>query len=167
MSDKFLENNYVVHVAPLSVIAAGGDMWDGPGGGGTGNFNSDVMSMANADGAVFIAATMVNGTGNASVRICACDDTTPTTTVAVSFRYMAIQAPNTILATGEATSYLTSTAADIVYVFEVDAAKIAEQGYEYVYFNSDEVTNAAVEGSVVGFLTGLRYKEDDIGTQVT
>jgi hypothetical protein len=81
---------------------------------------------------------------------------------------MAIQAPDTIAATGEATSYLTSTGADYVYVFEVDAAKVAEQGYEFVQLHATEVTaNADAEGAVVGFLTGLRYKEDDIGTQVT
>lgn len=164
MSTKFLENNHVVHVTPTAEVASAADLWDGN---AATILNTDVMSMKNADGAVFIVSTSVNGTGNASVRICACDDATPTTTVAVSFRYMAISSPDTILATGEATSYLTSTAADIVYVFEVDAAKVAEQGYEFVYLNADEVTNAAVEGQVVGFLTGLRYKEDDIGTQVT
>jgi len=163
MKTNFLENNHVVHVTPTARVASAADVWDGN---AATQVDTDVLSLANADGAVFIVSTSVNGTGNASVRICACSNTTPTTTVAVSFRYMVIAAPDTIVATGESKAYLTSTAADYVYVFEVDAAKVAEQGYKYVYLNADEVTNAAVEGQIVGFLTGLRYKEDDIGTQV-
>ena len=165
MKTNFLENNHVVHVAPVAQIATTDDLWDGDGAGGTTILNTDVLSLANADGAVFIIPTTVNATGTASVRICACNNTTPSTTVAVSFRYRIISAPDTLVASGEATSYLTSTAADMVYIFEVDAAKVAEQGYEYVYLNADEVAGADTEGAVIGFLTGLRYKEDDIGTQ--
>ena len=158
MKTNFLENNHVVHCVPTASIADASDMW-------AGNADSDVLSLANADGAVFMVVQTV-GTGSASVRICACNNTTPTTTVAVSFRYLDISAPDTVLASGEATSYLLSTGTDIVTIFEVDAAKVAEQGYEYVYLNADEVNAAGdVEGAIIGFLTGLRYKEDDIGTQ--
>jgi len=165
MSTKFLENNHLVHIMPIAHLAAGNDLWGGSSGA---NINSDVMSMKNADGAVFIATIGQGGTGTGSVFICACDDTTPTTTVAVSFRYAKIQAPDTIAAVGEATSYLVSFEDDCVYVFEVDAAKIAEQGYEFVHLHATEVAPAgASEGTIAAFLTGLRYKEDDIGTQVT
>jgi hypothetical protein len=166
MKTNFLERNHVVAVCPVAEVSDAGDLFDGA---GATILNSDVMSLKNADGAVFILAVSANtSNGNASVRICACDTITPTTTVAVSFRYSAISAPDTIMASGEATSYLTSTAGDYVYIFEVDAAKVAEQGYEFVYFNADEVTNGGdSEGALVAFLTGLRYKEDDIGTQVT
>ena len=164
MKTNFLENNHIVHVAPVASITSGADLWGGTVGT---QLDTDVMSLKNADGAVFIIPNTVN-TGAASVFICACDDTTPTTTVAVSFRYARILAPDTIEASGEATSFLTSTGADYVYVFEVDASKVAEQGYEFVQLHATEVTASAdTEGQVVGFLTGLRYKEDDIGTQVT
>ena len=159
MSTKFLENNHVVHCAPTATIAAAEDC-------GNTSMPCDVMSMANADGAVFIHVTMANLGGNSTIFICAADNVTPTTTVAVSFRYQTIQAPNTILATGESVGLLTSTAADIVYVLEVDSAKIAEQGYKYVQCVAEETTATAVDGAIVGFLTGMRYKEDDMGTQV-
>ena len=163
MKTNFLENNHVVHCVPTLSIASASDMWVGNGAATI--VNSDVLSLANADGAVFMVIKNV-GTGSASVRICACNNTTPTTTVAVSFRYLDISAPDTVLASGEATSYLLSTGTDIVTIFEVDAAKVAEQGYEYVYFNADEVGNTDdCEGAIIAFLTGLRYKEDDIGTQ--
>jgi len=164
MKTNFLENNHMVHVAPTASVAAGEDFYDGAAGACV---KTDVVSLANADGAVFILTTMANASGgNSSVYMCACDDTSPTTTVAVSFRYMQVAAPNTIIATGESKDYLTSTAADVVYVFEVDAAKVAEQGYEFLQLVIDEVTNQAVDGALCGFLTGLRYKEDDAGTQV-
>ena len=164
MSDNFLENNHVVHVAPLTVLTSSVDLWGGTVGT---QLDTEVMSLKNADGAVFIIPITQGATGTASVFICACDDVTPTTTVAVSFRYAKIQAPDTIEAVGEATSYLCSFEDDCTYVFEVDASKVAEQGYEFIQLHATEVVAAAVKGHVVGFLTGLRYKEDDIGTQVT
>ena len=159
MKTNFLENNWVVHCAPTSVIANNEDC-------GNTSMPCDVMSLANADGAVFVHVTMANAAGNSTLYVCACDDTTPTTSVVVSFRYMTIQAPDTILATGESKGLLTSTAADIIYVLEVDAAKVAEQGYEYVQLVGLETTATAVDGGIIGWLTGLRYKEDDIGTQI-
>ena len=160
MKTNFLENNWVVHCAPESVIANSEDC-------GNTSMPCDVMSLANADGAVFVHVTMANAAGASTLYICACDDATPTTTVAVSFRYTTITAPDTIAATGESKGLLTSTGADYVYVLEVDAAKVAEQGYGYVQLVGVEATAAAVDGGIIGWLTGLRYKEDDVGTQVT
>ena len=164
MSTKFLENNHVFHAAPLASVTSAISLWEGV---GATEVNGEVMSMKNADGAVWIVPIATYGTGTASVRICACDDVTPSNSVAISFRYTRIDAPDTIAETGEATSYLTSTLTECVYVFEVDAAKVVEQGYEFVTFNSDVVAGADTEGAIIGFLTGLRYKEDDIGTQAT
>lgn len=163
MKTNFLENNHVVHCAPSGVVAKAEDLFEDVN-------NCDVMSLANADGAVFIVVTMEQAAtgGNASLYVLACDNTTPSTTVAVSFRYQTIQAPDTLLAVGESKDLLTSLGQDIIYVLEVDAAKVAEQGYEYVQLQSSlEVTAQAVDGAIFGFLTGLRYKEDDAGTQVT
>ena len=163
MKTNFLELNKVIHCGPAAVIAACEDFFDGA---AAALIATDVISLKNADGAVFIFIQNANAGGNSSIRICACDDNTPTTTVAVSFRYQIIEAPDTIASTGESKALLTSTGADIIYVLEVDAAKVAEQGYEYVYCQSVEVTNNAVDGNMFGFLTGLRYKEDDPGSQV-
>ena len=164
MKTNFLENNHVVHVAPASVVATNADLTDGVGGK---ILLCDVMSLKNADGAVFVCTTSANAGGAITFTVLACDDTSATTTVAVSFRYTTIAAPDTISATGETKGLLTSTGTDFVYVMEVDAAKVAEQGYEFVRLIGTETTDAAAEGGIVGWLTGLRYKEDDIGTQVT
>jgi hypothetical protein len=163
MKTNFLELNKVIHCAPTAVIAGNDDFFDGD---TAALIASDVISLANADGAVFVFIQNANLGGNSSIRICACSNDTPSVTVAVSFRYQIIEAPDTIALAGESKALLTSTGADIIYVLEVDAAKIAEEGYEYVYCQSVEVTNQAVDGAMFGFLTGLRYKEDDPGSQV-
>jgi len=163
MSERFLENNHVVHVATKAVLATNADLSEAVGK----VLDCDVMSLKNADGAVFICTVSANAGGALTFVVAACDDASATTSANISFRYMTIKAPDTIEAVGEATSFLTSIGADYVYVFEVDAAKVAEQGYEFVQLVGTEATDAAAEGAVVGWLTGLRYKEDDIGTQVT
>ena len=165
MKTNFLENNHVVHVAPAAVCAKAEDFGDGAAGANI--VLCDVMSMKNADGAVFICATGPNAGGAVSFRILAASTAAAAATTPVSFRYKTIAAPDTISATGETKALLTSTGADFVYVMEVDAVKVAEQGYEFVQLVGSEETAAAVDGGIVGFLTGLRYKEDDIGTQVT
>lgn len=164
MSTNFLENNHVIHVAPTAVVAAYEDLGDGA---AAGIVLCDVVSMKNADGAVFICTTGPNAGGAISFVMAASSDASATATTAVSFRYKTITAPDTIAATGETKQLLTSTGADYVYVMEVDAAKVAETGYEFLQCVGLQATNAAIDGAIVGFLTGLRYKEDDIGTQVT
>ena len=164
MSTNFLENNHVIHVAPTAVVAAAEDLGDGAAGA---IILCDVVSMKNADGAVFICTTGPNVGGAISFVMAAASTITSTATTPVSFRYKTIQAPDTIAATGETKALASSDGIDYVYVMEVDAAKVAEQGYEFVQLVATEGVDAAMEGGIVGFLTGLRYKEDDIGTQVT
>ena len=164
MSTNFLENNHVVHVAPVAVLATNADLTEGV---GAQIINCDVMSLKNADGAVFICTVSANAGGALSFTINAASTASATATTPVSFRYKTITAPDTIAATGETKELLTSTGADYVYVMEVDAAKVAELGYEFVQCVATEATDNVAEGAIIGFLTGLRYKEDDIGTQVT
>jgi hypothetical protein len=164
MSKSFLENNWVVHVAPTAVIAGADNFYEGTGAASA--IVTDVMSLENADGAVYIMPTLTNASANVSVYMYAASNSVATTTAAISFRYSAISAPDTIYASGETKEYLTSTTGDIVYVFEVDAAKVAEQGYTHVQMVTADVADHEADGAIIGFLTGLRYKEDDIGTQV-
>ena len=164
MSTNFLENNHVIHVAPVASVATNADLGDGAAGA---ILLCDVISLKNADGAVFICTTSANAGGAISFVMAAASTITATATTPVSFRYKTITAPDTIEASGETKELLTSIGTDFVYVMEVDAAKVAETGYEFLQCVGLQATNNAIEGAVVGFLTGLRYKEDDIGTQVT
>ena len=160
MKADFMEKNHVIHVAPSSAIAANEDIYNG-------GIASDVVSLANASGAVFIIAQNANGSGgNATVEVLACSDVTPTTTTAISFLYREITSPNTCGAITETKGFATSTAADMVYVVEVDAQTLAASGYKYCQLRCTEKTNQAVDGGVVGFLTGMKYAQDVPPTQV-
>ena len=139
----FLENNHVIHVAPAAVIAANEDI--GEGAGAASIILCDVVSMKNADGAVFICTTNANAGGAISFAILAASNSAAAATTPISFRYKTITAPDTIVASGETKDLLTSTGADYVYVMEVDAAKVAEQGYEYVQCVGTEQTDAAID----------------------
>lgn len=161
MRADFMQHNHIVHAFPNTVIAANEDIFNG-------NPGSDVISMMNASGAVFIITTNANAGGNATVTVLACTDTTPTTTTPIAFAYRQIEAANTDRPVSNATSvgFATSTGANVVYVVEVDAAELASLGYKYVQLKCTEKTNNAVDGAIVGFLTGMRYANDNVASQV-
>ena len=163
MKTDFLEKFFCVVGQTNAMIAACEDIYNG-------NIAGDVVSLAEADGAVFLIAQLANAGGNATIQIYACDDTTPTTTVPIAFNYREIDSPDTQGNVTAATSagFVTSTGANVLYAIEVDAKELASLGYEYIQFIATEDTNAAVDGCVIGpILTGLRYKEDVGATQVT
>ena len=161
---KFLEQVHVVHGAREAVIPASEDIWAG----NTANVMCDVVNMENAASAVWII-TLTGGTGTASIQILAADDATPTTTSAVSFMYKAITGPDTQGVTTETKTMLAghATLSDMIYVLEVDAAKLAELGYGYVQLQALEHLDRPVDGHITGpILMGLRSAEDVTPTQV-
>jgi hypothetical protein len=158
---NFLEHFHPVHAFPKAIIAANEDIFNG-------DPASDVISMENAQTAVFLIINN-SGIGNATIEVFACDDTTPTTTTAISFLVRSISAADTqVDALTESKAFLTSTGMDMIYIVEVDQAKVNEvSGRKYVQLRCAEVTNQPVDGAIAAFLTGMRYTEDDPGTQVT
>lgn len=158
---NFIERFHPIHVAPRSIIAACEDIFNG-------DPATDVISMENAQTAVFVIVNNSNAGGNATIECFACDDVTPTNTTAISFMIRSISAADTqVQATTESKAFATSTGHDMIYVVEVDQAKVQEvSGRKFVQMRATEKTNNAVEGAIFGFLTGMRYTEDDAGTQV-
>lgn len=163
MRDRFLKSTHPVHVGPNTVLAANEDIFNG-------NIAGDVVSLKNAGAAIITVITNANAGGNATLRILACDDTTPTTTVPIAFRYRQIESPDTQRPVSDATSagFATSTGANIIYQIEVDPVEVAEQGYEYFQFIATEKTNAAVDGAVFCELVDIAYvKDGGMTTQVS
>jgi hypothetical protein len=157
---KFLEHNHIVHSCPSGVIAANEDIY-------AGGFDSDVINMKNAETAVFMIIQNAGPTGTASIQIFACSNATPSATAAITFKYKRITSGDTQGNTTESKLLRTTAGADQVYVIEVEAAKLAEQGYGYVQMNVGEADNSPVDGAVISFLTGLRSAEDNLSTQLT
>lgn len=158
---NFLERMHAVHSHPSTVVAACEDMMDT-------TTASDVISMKNAQTAVFLIIQCANAGGASKVTVNACSDTTPTTTEACSFSYRMITAADTHgdVTGATTTGFTTSTGANIVYYIEVDRQDLISSGYEYVQLATSETTNAAVDGAITCFLTNLRYA-DLTATQVS
>lgn len=160
--DSFLHRTHPVAVTN-AMIAAAEDIFNG-------DPASDVISMKDATNAVFIITTLANAGGNAAITVLACDDTTPSNTAAIPFSYRLCTAPDTLGAITRATvtGFTTSTSANITYTIEVDEADLNASGYSYVQLKCTEDTNAAVDGSICGFLTGLTFNtKGGMLTQVT
>lgn len=158
---KLLEHCHFVQSVLAANQAAGEDMYDG-------GFDTDVVSMKNAESAVWIVQQLAGVTGAASIQIFACSTVTPTATSPISFYYKRITAGDTHGATTETKLLATTAGADQSYVIEVPAAKLAEVGYEFVQLSLTEKTNDPVDGTIVGpILCGLRSAEDALGTQLT
>lgn len=161
MKTDFLEMNHIIHVAGSAEVAANEDIFNG-------NIAGDVISLKNASGAVFCVVTNANAGGNATIQVYSCDDVTPTTTTPIAFKYRQVESRDTVRPVSDATSagFATSTGANIVYIVEVDARDLSSTD-SYCQFIATEKTDAAVDGAVFGMLTGLRYPEDALATQVT
>jgi len=159
MKSDFLETTHPIHIAPSGTIAANEDIFNG-------DPESDVISLKQAHGAVFTIVTNTNAGGTATVLVYSCDDTTPTNTTPIAFRYRWIESPDTLHPVSDATStgFLTSTGADMIYQIEVDAADVTS-GYEYLQLHCKEKDNNAVDGAIFGQLVNLRYKEDLLAAQ--
>lgn len=161
-NDEFLHKTHPVAFTN-AMIAAAEDMFNG-------DPASDVINMRDATNAVFIITTLANAGGNAAITVLACDDTVPTNTSAIPFSYRLCTAPNTLGAITRATTsgFTTSTSANITYLVEVNQADLHDSGYGYIQLKCTEDTDAAVDGSICCFLTGLTHNtKDGIGTQVT
>lgn len=156
-STKFLNAMHIVNIANSTNLAAAEDMYNG-------NIAGDVISLKNADKALFFIQQLANAGGNASVEVYACDDVAPTTTVPVSFMYKEIFT-DVQGAMIEAKVLVTSTAANNAYMIEVDAAVLREQGYDYVQLFCTEKTSAAVDGAIFGLIVDKRFST--LGTQLT
>lgn len=126
---------------------------------GNGNIATDIVDMSCAAKAHFIVQKGVGTTGTSTITIEACDDTTPSNTTAVPFRYRNITSGDTVTAVTEATSAgFTTTAGSNHHIqIEVDAVEIAKAGYRYVRLAAAESADDPVLFGVYCLLSGLRY----------
>lgn len=110
---------------------------------------------------VFIIYKGVGATGTSTVTVLACDDTTPTNTSAVAFRYRACTTGDTWGAwTAAATTGFTTTAGSSqLYEIRVDPADLGATGYGYVQLQAVESVDNPVLGGILCGVAGLRYRE--------
>lgn len=157
---SILESIHPVHCGNSSFVAANEDIFNG-------SPTTDVINLKNADGVVFEVLTNANaGSGAATITIEACDDTTPSNTTAVAFRYKVVSSGDTQGAvTACASTGLSVGTANRIVLIEVDAATVAAAavnstyGNSYVRLKATETQSDAVDGSITAKLINLRYQE--------
>ena len=121
---------------------------------------TDIIEMQ-GEGILFTRFHGVGATGTSTVTVLACDDTTPTNSTAVPFKYRISTTPDTWGAWTEATTAGFTTTAGSNQLYEIWAA--AEEqgylGYKYVKVVFTEVVDSPVLGGVLAQVIGGRYKE--------
>jgi hypothetical protein len=130
-----------------------------------GTVNSDVYNMSRYDDAFFVLnVTTSDGTGTARLHIHSAPDVTPSATHGVSFMYrQCLTSDTNSLMSGwtQATSSgFTTTAGDFqCYELWIRAENLFSND-EFIFFNSTEIVNDPVGGSLTLILTNPRYGKD-------
>lgn len=110
---------------------------------------------------VFLIYKGVGATGTSTVTVLACDDTTPTNTSAVAFRYRTCTTGDTWgnWTAATTTGFTTTAGSSQLYEIRVDPADLGAVGYGYVKLQAVEVVDSAVLGGILIGVAGLRYRE--------
>ena len=164
---SIIELIHPVHGGNSSFVAKGEDIFEG-------NPSTDVINLKNAQGVLFVIATGNNaGSGAATITVSACDNTTPSNTTDIAFKYQTISTtdvPGTLTAC--ASTGLSVGTANTITLIEVDAASVAAAAVNstynnhYVRLTATESQSDAVDGAILSFLFGLRYSPLS-ATQIT
>jgi hypothetical protein len=140
----------------------------------TGNttVNSDIVNLGkNHSGCFLVYIGTITG-DTAVITVEECDDTTPSDSTAIDFRYRESGATGTSDAFGDITAATTSgvtvaaTDDDKIFLIEIDADELSD-GYPYVRIVVDPGSSAsACEVAIVAVLDG-RFKQNDAPSALT
>lgn len=155
--DIITQNGHIVHgLAPVADAFAG-------------TVSSDVFNMKNYHGCTFYVYKGVGTTGTSTITVEACDDTTPTNTTAIPFRYRANTTSDTWGAVTAATTtgFVTTAGSNHIYEIIVDGDELGDTGYKYVRLTMVESVDAAVLGGILWVGHEPRYPQDVPATVLT
>ena len=124
-----------------------------------GGMLSDIIS-ARGGGVLFIYYTGVNAGGDSAITVQACSTITATATTALPFVYRSSVATDVWGDWAEASSntFTTSQVSNAMHQVFVDAAEIAETGYEYVRLVGTEDTDNTCLGGILAIVIDARYQ---------
>lgn len=125
----------------------------------TGTVYSDIVECLGA-GVLFVIYKGVGATGTSTITVEACDDTTPTNSTAVAFRYRTCTTGDTWGSWTEATTtgFTTTAGSSQLYQIVVPAAELASEGYGYARLAAVEVVDNPVLGGILGMVYDLRVQ---------
>ena len=100
---------------------------------------------------IFILQRGVGTTGTSVITVEACDDNSPSNTTAVVFDYKKINASDVegAFTRAPSTGYTTTAGSSQIDVIEVDAARLAAEGYEYCRLKCVEDENDPVLAGIL------------------
>ena len=119
---------------------------------------TDVVSMAGYQEMLFVIVKSAGATGTATITVESCDDTTPTTSTAITFRYKATTSGNTegAVTAAAAAGFATTAGANQCYVISVKADELnGSDGF--VRMVMTELVDGACDGGVVTIGGSPRY----------
>ena len=133
-----------------------------------GNLTTDIISLANYGGAIFILAKGPGATGTATITVESCDDTSGTTTTAVAFNYAVCTSGNTWGNITAATSsgFVTTAGANQAYAIEIRDDQLSGTD-KYVRAVFTETANDPVDGAVISIGMGPKYAADPPREMIT
>lgn len=134
-----------------------------------GTVTSDVVNMEGYHNCRFIQLTGVGTTGTSTMSVLAADDTTPSTTTAIPFKYREILSGDTEgdLTVATASGFTTTAGSNRVSIIEVDSAELSATARGYVQLKMVEVAASAVLGGVLVELYNPRYASQTKATAIT
>ena len=143
-----------MNIYHAGVVTANEDIFNG-------NMTTDVISLANYGGAVFVIVKGAGGTGTAVITVESCDATTPTTSTAVAFNYAACTSGNTWGSITAATSsgFTTTAGANQAYAIEIRADELSGTD-KYVRMVATESANDPCDGAGLVILVDPKYPAD-------
>jgi hypothetical protein len=125
-----------------------------------GTVNTDIVEVQ-GEGVLFVLTKGVGTTGTSTLTVDACDDTTPSNTSTVPFKYRISTTPDVwgnwtdVAATG----FATTAGSNQVYQVWAAAEEFGASGYAYARLSAVEVANDPVLAGVNAIIIGGRYKE--------
>lgn len=149
MSNIFHENHL-----PVFALAPAADRWNG-------SPATDVINMALHDEITFIVMEGAGGTGTTTFTVEECDDTTPTNSTAIAFKYRVAQTGDVFgaLTAIASTGYLSIAGANKMIQITVKAADLSA-GFPFVRIQTAEGDSTAVAASIIAIMSQSRYSGD-------
>lgn len=135
----------------------------------TGTVGSDVINVENFQHVTFVLYKGVGATGTSTITVEACDDTTPSNTTAIPFRYRRQQDSDNVtgaLTAATTTGFATTAGSGEVYIVEVDTAELGDTGYNYIRLKAVEVVDSPVLGGILAVLSCPRYVQSVMGAAI-
>ena len=143
-----------LNIYHAGVVTANEDIFNG-------TMTTDIVSLANYGGAVFVIVKGAGGTGTAVITVESCDDTSATTSTAVAFNYAVCTSGNTwgSITAATASGFTTTAGANQSYAIEIRADELSGTD-KYVRMVATESANDPCDGAGLVILVDPKYPAD-------